>query len=216
MGEAWYALTLEGTWGASPGSHIDDRILLGQNAVYFAPQEQPKNPATTNDSSAIEFVDLPEFLLRLTDENLSLSNGDWVTLQSQTNDNFTLRFTHSQTNSTIRWTDALNTNPFWSSASQTGDDFSIKVEEPVNLIHIESTNVNGEIHIVRIGIDWPEEEIVQPNNSSDSQLVDDKEASAENSVSLPLLLIIGVIAAYILIIVSMKGNEESVFTTEEE
>ncbi|MEC8588755.1 MAG: hypothetical protein VXY35_01210 [Candidatus Thermoplasmatota archaeon] len=216
MGEAWYALTLEGTWGASPGPHIDDRILLGQNAVYFAPQEQPENPATTNDSSAIEFVDLPEFLLRLTDENLSLSNGDWVTLQSQTNDNFTLRFTHSQTNSTIRWTDALNTNPFWSSASQTGDDFSIKVEEPVNLIHIESTNVNGEIHIVRIGIDWPEEEIVQPNNSSDSQLVDNKEASAEDSVSLPLLLIIGVIAAYILIIVSMKGNEESVFTTEEE
>ena len=216
MGEAWYALTLEGTWGASPGSHIDDRILLGQNAVYFAPQEQPENPATTNDSSAIEFVDLPEFLLRLTDENLSLRNGDWVTLQSQTNDNFTLRFTHSQTNSTIRWTDALNTNPFWSSASQTGDDFSIKVEEPVNLIHIESTNVNGEIHIVRIGIDWPEEEIVQPNNSSNSQLVDDKEASAEDSVSLPLLLIIGVIAAYILIIVSMKGNEESVFTTEEE
>ena len=216
MDEAWYALTLEGTWGASPGTHLDDRILLGQNAVYFAHQEQTEDSATTNDSSAIERVDLPEFMLRLTDENLSLSNGDWVTLQSQTNETFTLRFSHSQTNSTIRWTDALNTNPFWFSATKSGDEFSIKVEESVNLIHIESTNVNGEIHIVRIGIDWPEEEIVQPNNSSDPQLVDDKEASSEDSVSLPLLLIVGVIAAYILIIVSMKGNEENVFTTEEE
>ncbi len=216
MGEAWYALTLEGTWGASPGSHLDDRILLGQNAVFFAPEEQPDDSATTNDSSSIERVDLPEFMLRLTNENLSLSNGDWVTLQSQTNETFTLQFTHSQTNSTIRWTDALNTNPFWFSASQSGGEFSIKVEEPVNLIHIESTNVNGEIYIVRIGIDWPEQEIVQPNTSSDSQLVDYKEASSEDSVSLPLLLIVGVIAAYILIILSMKGNEENLFTTEEE
>ena len=216
MGEAWYALTLEGTWGSSPGTHLDDRILLGQNAVYFAPDEQSDDSATTNDSSAIELVELPEFMLHLTDQNLSLSNGDWVTLQSLTNDSFTLQFTHSQANSTIRWTDALNTNPFWSSASKSGDEFSIKIEEPVNLIHIESTNVNGDIHIVRIGIDWPEEEIVQTNNTSGSQLVDDKAASSEDSVSLPLLLIIGVIAAYILIIVSMKGNEENVFTTEEE
>ena len=216
LGEAWYALTLEGNWGASPGSHLDDRILLGQNAVFFVPQEQPEDRETSNDSGAIERVDLPEFMLHLTEENQSLNNGDWLTLQPQTNDTFTLRFTHSQTNSTIRWTDALNTNPFWSSASQSGDEFSIMVEEPVNLIHIESTNVNGEIHIIRIGIDWPEEEIVQPNNSSDSQLVDDKEASPEDSVSLPLLLIVGVIAAYILIIVSMKGNEENVFKTEEE
>ena len=216
LGEAWYALTLEGNWGASPGSHLDDRILLGQNAVFFVPQEQPDDRETSNDSGAIERVDLPEFMLHLTEENQSLNNGDWLTLQPQTNDTFTLRFTHSQTNSTIRWTDALNTNPFWSSASQSGDEFSIMVEEPVNLIHIESTNVNGEIHIIRIGIDWPEEEIVQPNNSSDSQLVDDKEASPEDSVSLPLLLIVGVIAAYILIIVSMKGNEENVFKTEEE
>jgi len=216
MGEAWYALTLEGTWGASPGSHLDDRILLGQNAVFFAPQEQPDDRATINDSNATERVDLPEFMLRLTDENQSLSNGDWVTLQSQTNNTFTLRFTHSQTNSTTRWTDALNANPFWSPVSQSGDEFSIMVEEPINLIHIESTNVNGEIHIVRIGIDWPEEEIVQPNNSSDSQLVDEKEASSEDSVSLPLLLIVGIIAAYTLIIVPMKGNEENVFRTEEE
>ena len=76
--------------------------------------------------------------------------------------------------------------------------------------------MNGDIHIVRIGIDWPEEEIVQTNNTSDSQLVDDKASSPEDPISLPLLLIIGVIAAYILIIVSMKGNEENVFTTEEE
>jgi len=216
LGEAWYALTLEGTWGESPGPHLDDRILLGQNAVFFAPQEQPEDRPTTNDPGAAERVDLPEFMLRFTEENQSLSNGDWLTLQSQTNDTFRLRFTHSQTNSTIRWTDALNTNPFWSSASQTGDEFSIMVEEPVNLIHIESTNVNGDIHIVRIGIDWPEEEIVQPNNSSDSQLVDEKEASSEDSVSLLLLLIVGILAAYTLIIVSMKGNEENVFTTEEE
>ena len=99
---------------------------------------------------------------------------------------------------------------------QSEDEFSIIVEESVDLIHIESTNVNGEIHIVRIGIDWPEEEIIQPDDTTNSQLVEDKESSSEDSVSLPLLLIVGVIAVYILIIVSMRGNDENVFKSEEE
>ena len=145
-------------------------------------------------------------MLRLTDENLSLSNGDWVTLQSLTNETFTFGLAHSQTNSTIRWTDALKTNPFWSSASKSGDEFSIKIEEPVNLIHIESTNVNGDIHIVRMELTGRKKKSYKPT-ISDPQLVDDKAASSEDSVSLPLLLIVGVIAAYILIIVSMKGTK---------
>ena len=214
LDEAWYALTLQGTWGASPGTHLDDRILLGQNAVFFVPAEHPEGHGTANESSSTGYVDLPEFMLSF--ENQSLENGDWVILQSESNNTFTFQFTHSQMNSTIRWTDALNANPFWSSASQSGDSFSIVVEEPINLIHIESTNVNGEIHIVRIGIDWPEEEITPPNNSTELQVLDDKEASPESSVSLPLLLIVGVIAAYTLIIVSMRGKEENMFTTEEE
>ena len=214
LDEAWYALTLEGTWGASPGSHLDDRILLGQNAVFFAPEEQPEDREATNESGSTERVDLPEFILLL--EDRSLRNGDWVTLQSESNETFTLQFTHSQANSTIRWTDALNANPFWFSASQSEDSFSILVEESVDLIHIESTNANGDIHIVRVGIDWPEEEKIQPDDTTNQQLVDDKEASSEDSVSLPLLLIVGAIAVYILIIVSMKGNEENVFKSEEE
>ena len=216
MNEAWYALTLEGTWGSSPGPHLDDRILLGQNAVFFAPQEQSDEVATTNEPSTIERVDLAEFMLYLEDQNQSLGNGDWVTLRSETNETFSLNFAHSQTNSTIRWTDALNANPFWSSATQSGDSFSIVVDEPVNLIHIESTNANGEIHIVRVGIDWPDEEVVETNTSIDQQLSDEKESSSEDSVSLPLLLFVGVIAAYILIIASMKGNVDNVFKTEEE
>lgn len=214
LDEAWYALTLQGTWGASPATHLDDRILLGQNAVFFVPAEHPEGHGTANESSSTGYVDLPEFMLSF--ENQSLENGDWVILQSESNNTFTFQFRHSQMNSTIRWTDALNANPFWSSASQSGDSFSIVVEEPINLIHIESSNVNGEIHIVRIGIDWPEEEITPPNNSTELQVSDDKEASPESSVSLPLLLIVGVIAAYTLIIVSMRGKEENMFTTEEE
>lgn len=214
LDEAWYALTLEGTWGASPGSHLDDRILLGQNAAFFAPEEQPEDHEATNESSSTERVDLPEFMLLL--EDRSLRNGDWVTLQSESNESFTLQFTHSQANSTIRWKDALNANPFWFSASQSEDSFLILVEESVDLIHIESTNANGEIHIVRVGIDWPEEEKIQPDDTTNQQLVEDKEASSEDSVSLPLLLIVGAIAVYILIIVSMKGNDENVFKSEEE
>ena len=149
-------------------------------------------------------------------EDRSLRNGDWVTLQSESNETFTLQFTHSQANSTIRWKDALNANPFWFSASQSEDSFLILVEESVDLIHIESTNVNGEIHIVRVGIDWPEEEIIQPDDTTNQQLVEDKESSSEDSVSLPLLLIVGAIAVYILIIVSMRGNDENVFKSEEE
>ena len=98
-------------------------------------------------------IDLPEFEIILQDENYSLSNGDWITLESETNQSYTLRFTHSQSNSTIRWTDALNSNPFWAAGIKTDDGFSIVIAEPINLIHIESTDANGKISIVRVGID---------------------------------------------------------------
>ncbi len=181
--EAWYALTLEGTWGTSPDVHIDDRIYLDQNAVLFQPQIQPDEPDLSEEEITIERIDLPEFVLTFEHENHSLQNGDWVTIESNNSERYILNFNHSQTNSNIRWTDALNLNPFWSSATQSGDSFSIVVEEPIKLIHIESTNVNGEIHIVRIGIDWPEQEVTQQENSTQQELTENKEASTEDSLS---------------------------------
>ena len=216
LDEAWYALTLEGTWGTSPDVHIDDRIYLDQNAVLFQPQIQPDEPDLSEGETTIEHIDLPEFVLTFEHENHSLQNGDWVTIESNNSERYILNFNHSQTNSTIRWTDALNLNPFWSSATQSGDSFSIVVEEPIKLIHIESTNVNGEIHIVRIGIDWPEQEVTQQENSTQQELTENKEASTEDSLSLPLLAVVGVIGAYILIILSMRGKDDVLFNTEEE
>ena len=216
LDEAWYALTLEGTWGTSPDVHIDDRIYLDQNAVLFQPQIQPDEPDLTEEETTIERIDLPEFVLTFEHENHTLQNGDWVTIESNNSERYILNFNHSQTNSTIRWTDALNLNPFWSSAIQSGDSFSIIVEEPIKLIHIESTNVNGEIHIVRIGIDWPEQEVTQQENSTQQELTENKEASTEDSLSLPLLAVVGVIGAYILIILSMRGKDDVLFNTEEE
>lgn len=214
--EAWYALTLEGTWGTSQDVHIDDRIYLDQNAVLFQPQIQPDEPDLSEEEITIERIDLPEFVLTFEHENHSLQNGDWVTIESNNSERYILNFNHSQTNSNIRWTDALNLNPFWSSATQSGDSFSIVVEEPIKLIHIESTNVNGEIHIVRIGIDWPEQEVTQQENSTQQELTENKEASTEDSLSLPLLAVVAVIGAYILIILSMRGKDDVLSNTEEE
>ena len=91
------------------------------------------------------------------------------------------------------------------------------MEEPVNLIHIESTNVNGEIHIVRIGLDWPNEDVIEQENSNqEEELLENKQASSKESVSIPLLMIVGVIAAYLLIILSLKGKDELLVDTEEE
>ena len=56
------------------------------------------------------------------------------------------------------------------------------ISEPINLIHIESTNVNGEIHIVRVGVDWPDEQLVEPeamDETDENALVEEKETSKE-------------------------------------
>ena len=216
LDEAWYALTLEGTWGTSPDVHIDDRIYLGQNAVLFQPEIRLDDSDLSEEEATIERVDLPTFALIFGHENYSLFSGDWVTIESNNSERYILNFNHSQTNSTIRWTDALNSNPFWSSATRSGDRFSIVVEEPIKLIHIESTNLNGEIHIVRIGIDWPEEEINQQENTTQQESIENKEASTDDSLSLPLLAIIGVIGAYILTVLSIRGKDDVLFKTEEE
>ena len=76
--------------------------------------------------------------------------------------------------------------------------------------------MNGEIHIVRIGIDWPDQEVTQQENSTQQELTENKEASTEDSLSLPLLAVVGVIGAYILIILSMRGKDDVLFNTEEE
>jgi len=215
--EAWYALTLEGTWGSSPSTHIDNRIYLGQNAVLFTPKEQTDDEGPIDENSTPEDINLPEFALTFENENRTLRNGDWVIIGSDDNESYTLQFTHSQPDSTIRWTNALNSNPFWSSATKSEDSYSITVEEPVNLIHIESTNLNGEIHIVRIGIDWPNEDVIESENpNQEEELMENKQTSSKESVSLPLLMIVGVIAAYLLIILSLKGKDELLVNTEEE
>ena len=149
-------------------------------------------------------------------ENQTLKNGDWVTLESQTNQSYTLLFTHSQVNSSIRWTDALTSNPFWRAATTVENGFSISIEEPINLIHIESTDANGDISIVRVGIDWPDEQEVEPEQSNDTELIEQNDSSEEESVSMPLLLVIGIIGAYILIILSIKPKDELVLYGEEE
>ncbi len=215
MEEAWYALTLEGVWGSSPSTHHDNRIYLEKNAVLFTPNIQEIDSELPSEEILEEFIDLPEFELRLYDENYSLSNGDWITLESQTNQSYTLRFIHSQSNSTIRWTDAMNSNPFWSAGIKTDDGYSIIITEPVNLIHIESTDMNGMINIVRVGIDWPNLVVAEPENVTEQGVSDDKKGTEQESVSMPLLIVVGVIAAYIIIIFSMK-KDEYLYGLEEE
>ena len=63
LDEAWYALTLEGTWGTSPDVHIDDRIYLDQNAVLFQPEDSTRRTRPTEEETTIERIDLPEFVL---------------------------------------------------------------------------------------------------------------------------------------------------------
>lgn len=214
---AWYALTLEGTWGSSPSVHHDNRIYIGKNAVLLIPSTEQMNPESSNQEEVVNSTNLPNFAIQLSNENVTLQNGDWITLESQTNQTFTLRFTHSQTNSTIRWTDALNSNPFWSAAVKSGNEFSISISEPINLIHIESTDVNGEIDIVRVGIDWPDDVVEEPEtNETGETMMDEISATEDESISMPLLIVIGLTAAYIMAILSMRKSDQLSFSSEEE
>ena len=219
LSEAWYALTLEGTWGSSPSTHRDDRISLGTNAVLFSPVQEETDSETPDDNAAENIIELPEFKLDFVEQNRSMSNGDWVTFESTSNATYTIEFTHSQTNSTIRWTDALNANPFWSAATTTENGFSITIDEPINLIHIESTNVNGEIHIVRVGVDWPDEQRVEPeaiDETDETVLAEEKESKEDKSSPLPIMMVIGVIVAYIFIVLALRPKNELPIYLEEE
>jgi hypothetical protein len=214
---AWYALTLEGTWGSSPSVHHDNRIYIGKNAVQLTPSTGQTDPGSPNQEEVSNPTNVSDFAIHLSNENVTLQNGDWITFESQTNQTFTLKFTHSQLNSTIRWTDALNSNPFWSAAEKSGNEFSISISEPINLIHIESTDVNGEIDIVRVGIDWPDDIVEESEtNESEEVILDEMAAAEEESISMPLLIVIGVIAAYITVILSMKKSDDLSYSPEEE
>jgi len=216
LSEAWYALTLEGTWGSSPSTHRDDRIYLGTNAALFTPAKKEIDSVTPEDNVIENIIELPEFRLDFVEQNRSMSNGDWVTFESTNNATYKIEFTHSQNNSIIRWTDALNANPFWSAATSTENGFSITIDEPINLIHIESTNVNGEIHIVRVGVDWPDEQPVEQKESKETVLVEVKESKEDKSSVLPIMMVIGVIAAYIFIVLAFRPKNELPIHLEEE
>ena len=190
--------------------YLDESLLLFRRKVGLDVDDLLYLKARENT------IELPEFRLELVDENRSLSSGDWVTLESTSNATYTIEFAHSQYNSTIRWTDALNTNPFWSAATKTENGFSITINEPINLIHIESTNVNGEIHIVRVGVDWPDEQPVEPEPSDETELVEEKESKEDKSSPLPIVIVIGVIAAYILIVLTLRPKNELPIHFEEE
>ena len=111
----------------------------------------------------------------------------------------------------------MNSNPFWSAAVKSGNEFSISISEPINLIHIESTDVNGEIDIVRVGIDWPDDVIEESDtNESEGVILDELAAVEEGSISMPLLIVIGIIAAYITVILLMKKGDALSYSSEEE
>ena len=96
-------------------------------------------------------------------------------------------------------------------------EFSIFISEPINLIHLESTDVNGEIDIVRVGIDWPDDVIEESDtNESEGVILDELAAVEEGSISMPLLIVIGIIAAYITVILLMKKGDALSYSSEEE
>ena len=205
--------------GIFTSTHRDDRIYLGTNAVLFSPAQEEIDSETPDDNTVESVIELPEFKLDFVEQNRSMSNGDWVTFESTNNATYTIEFTHSQINSTIRWTDALNANPFWSAATITGNGFSITIDEPINLIHIESTNVNGEIHIVRVGVDWPDEQRVEPeaiDETDETLLAEEKESKEDKSSPLPIMMVIGVIVAYIFIVLALRPKNELPIYLEEE
>ena len=108
---AWYAITLEGTWGSSSSIHIDDRIEANTNAFYLLPEFELNDETDQEESSEDDKIQLPEFGITLLESNRSIKNGDWVTLSSQTNSTHEFSFSSEQNDSTFRWTNALNDNP---------------------------------------------------------------------------------------------------------
>lgn len=212
----WFALTLEGTWGASSSNHIDDRIEANTNAFYLLPQFEATDVNSEEGIDEEEKVELPLFEIVLIEPEMVIKNGDWVTLSSQTNSTHEFSFTSAQNDSTFRWTNALNDDPFWYGATFSDGMWTIDVEYPVKLIHIESTNVNGEIDIVRVGIDWNNVESTQPDDVEDQNTIADKKSSSEEQSVSPLLLgAILFIAVYIVFLQVQRRPEKRLFQEEE-
>lgn len=213
---SWYALTLEGTWGSSSNIHVDDRIEANTNAFYLLPQFESTDETNQEDTSEEGKIDLPTFEITLLESNRSIKNGDWVTLSSQTNSTHEFSFSSKQNDSTFRWTNALNDDPFWYGASSSDGILTIAVDYPVKLIHIESTNANGEIDIVRVGIDWNYVESSKPVDVENQTVTDEKKSSSEEQAISPFLLImISVMAAYIIFLQVQRRPEKQLFHEEE-
>ena len=213
---SWYALTLEGTWGSSSNIHVDDRIEANTNAFYLLPQFESTDETNQEDTSEEGKIDLPTFEITLLESNRSIKNGDWVTLSSQTNSTHEFSFSSKQNDSTFRWTNALNDDPFWYGASSSDGILTIAVDYPVKLIHIESTNANGEIDIVRVGIDWNYVESSKPVDVENQTVTDEKKSSSEEQTISPFLLImISLMAAYIIFLQVQRRPEKQLFHEEE-
>ena len=213
---SWYAITLEGTWGSSSSNHIDDRIEANTNAFYLLPEFELNGETDQEESSEDDKIQLPEFGITLLESNRSIKNGDWITLTSQTNSTHEFSFSSEQNNSTFRWTNALNDNPFWYGATSMDGIFTIAVDYPIKLIHLESTNVNGEIDIVRVGIDWNYVESIIPVEEENQTVTDAKKSSTEEqSISPILVIMISLMAAYIVFLQVQRRPERKLFREEE-
>ena len=147
--------------------------------------------------------------------DMVIKNGDWVTLSSQTNSTHEFSFTSAQNDSTFRWTNALNDDPFWYGATFSDGMWTIDVEYPVKLIHIESTNVNGEIDIVRVGIDWNNVESTQQDDVEDQNTIADKKSSSEEQSVSPLLLGAILFIAVYIVFLQVQRRPERLFQEEE-
>ncbi len=213
---SWYALTLEGTWGSSTNTHIDDRIEANTNAIYLIPQWQSEDETDELNSTSDEKIDLPSFEITLLDTNQTIKNGDWITLFAETNTTHEFSFSSAQNGSTYRWSNALTDNPFWFGTTSSSGIWTINVENPIKLIHIESTNVNGEIDIIRVGIDWNYLESSQPAEEEEPTTKEEEKSSSEEQTISPLLLIIiSLMAAYIVVLIVQSKPEKQLFLEEE-
>ena len=213
---SWYALTLEGAWGSSSNTHIDDRIEANTNAFYLFPQFASTVETNQEETSDEEKIELPTFGITLLESNRTINNGDWVTLSSQTNSTHEFSFSSEQNGSTFRWTNALNDDPFWYGATTSDDILTIAVDYPVKLIHIESTNANGEIDIVRVGIDWNVVDLSEPVDAENQTVAEENKSSSEEQAISPFLLImISLMAAYIVFLQVQRRPDKKLFLEEE-
>ena len=148
--------------------------------------------------------------------NQTIKNGDWITLFAETNSTHEFSFSSDQNGSTYRWSNALNDDPFWFGALSSSGIWTITVENPIKLIHIESTNVNGEIDIIRVGIDWNYMESPQPAEEEEPITKEDtKSSSEEETISPFLLIVITLMAAYIVGLIVQSKPQKQLLQEEE-